>query len=493
MVPQVTSYKDTVDAFSREEMSLLVQVKRFVERIAGDARFRKDFEKGEYSATFRHRLKDIGIQFDPEEMRLLRISNKDDAFMESVMNCETDQNSRAFEKELEKAPLLKLWVRWNRKQEARLRGPNPNLNPVLKCPEFNSWRQRRIAACKSELGHFGNTIDHPLFAFELSRGCSVGCWFCAFSAKKLSAVFAYTPENRSLWRDIVQVGVDLFDGFASLALCYYATEPYDNPNYLDFIRDYYEITGSPVCTATAVPLKNPDWFRSLIAFYRESTLPWPRISVLSTSILRKIHETYTPEELRDVELLMQMRTSVRPKAKSGRTLDWETKKLGGVPRSSYKGIEYVQGSIACVSGFYVNMVDRTIKLISPCQATERWPKGYRIFAEETFTDADTYRAVVEKIIREHMLENVTTDHRLAFRDDLKHEPRPDGFSLISPNQRHHITGQPFLTPLGSLIAEGDNTFGRISDLLLKEGVSPLSVSFTVKDLFDQGLLDETVF
>lgn len=351
---------------------------------------------------------------------------------------------------------------------------------------------RRIAACRSELGHFGNIIDHPLFAFELSKGCSVGCWFCGFSAEKLEGVFDYTVENRALWRDMARVGVDLFGELAGLALCYYATEPSDNPNYLDFIKDYHEITGSRVCTATARPLKDPDWFRGLIAFYREETLPWPRISVLSTSMLRKIHETYTPEELRDVELFMQMRDAIQNKARSGRVLGYETEKLGGLQRPAYKGIEYVQGSIACVSGFYVNMVDRTIKLISPSKATERWPKGYRIFAEETFTDAETYRAGIEKIIQEHMPENVTTDHRLAFRDDLKHEPRPDGFSLISSNQRHHVKGESFLTPLGRLIDGGERTFGQISDSLLKKGVSPLSVSFTVKDLFDQGLLDETV-
>jgi len=124
-------------------------------------------------------------------------------------------------------------------------------------------------ACKSKLGHFGNNTDRLLFAFELSKGCSVG------------------------------------------------------------------ITGSTVCTAIVLPLKNPDWFRSLIVFYREKTLPWPHISVLSTLILRKIHETYTPEEMREVELDMQIIPSVRPKARPGRMLNRGVEKLGGPPKSSY--------------------------------------------------------------------------------------------------------------------------------------------------------------
>ena len=485
------TYKKVVDSFNKEEWGLLLQLKRFMECIQGDAQFREDFEKGNYPAAFRSRLKRIGVEFEPGEMSLLCEDETVEAFMRQSVNLLDEEGSEALEEKLEPAPLLKLWARWTQAQRRRYRGYNAHLDPVSKHPRFNSWRQRRIAACKSELGHFGNIIDHPPFAFELSRGCSVGCWFCGFSAEKLSAVFDYTPENRSLWRDVARVGVDLFGELAGLALCYYATEPSDNPNYLDFLRDYHHITGSRLCTATAVPLKNPDWIRSLIAFYREETLPWPRISVLSTSMLRKIHETYTPEELRDVEMLMQMRDSVHQKAKSGRSLDCETEKLGGLPRPSYKGIEYIQSSISCVTGFYVNMADRTIKLISPCQATERWPYGYRVFAEDTFTDAGTYRAGIEGMIEKYMPENVTVDRRLAFRDDLRHEPRSDGFSLISSNQRHHITGQSFLTGLGSVIARGDSTFGRIYDLLVKKGTSALAVSFTVKDLFDKGLLDET--
>lgn len=489
---KIMTHKELVDSFTKEEMGLLVQVKRFMECLQGDAKFCKEFEEGNLSASFRDRLRRIGVQFEAEEMDALRKGKTAEALMGCLVNSQELENPSLPEKELETTPLLQLWLRWSRAHYQRHKGCTTCLDRVSKHPRFNAWRERRIAACKSELGHFGNVIDHPLFSFELSKGCSVGCWFCGFSAEKLSAVFEYTPENRELWRGIARVGSDLFGEHAGYALCYYATEPSDNPHYLDFLRDYADVTGARTCTATAMPLKDPAWFRKLIAFYREETLPWPRISVLSTSVLRKIHDTYTPEELRDVELLMQMRTSMRPKARSGRILECGPDKLGGVAPKPYKGIEYVQGSISCLSGFLVNMVDRTIKLVSPCLATNRWPKGYRVFAEDTFSDPETYRAAIEGMIQEQMPENVTVHRRLAFRDDLSHEPRPDGFSLISSNQRHHITGQPFLTPLGSLIAQGDSTFGSICDPLVKQGVPPLSVSLTVKDLFDKGLLDETV-
>ena len=46
------------------------------------------------------------------------------------------------------------------------------------------------------------------------------------------------------------------------------------------------------------------------------------------------------------------------------------------------------GTIACVSGFLFNMVERNVRLISPCNASERWPLGYRIYDEGTFTDGE---------------------------------------------------------------------------------------------------------
>ena len=34
------------------------------------------------------------------------------------------------------------------------------------------------------------------------------------------------------------------------------------------------------------------------------------------------------------------------------------------------------GTIECTCGYLVNMVDRTIRLITPCTVSERWPLGY---------------------------------------------------------------------------------------------------------------------
>ena len=52
----------------------------------------------------------------------------------------------------------------------------------------------------SKTRFYGENIDHPMFAIELGVGCTVGCSFCAFDAKKLEVNYDYNiPENRDLF------------------------------------------------------------------------------------------------------------------------------------------------------------------------------------------------------------------------------------------------------------------------------------------------------
>jgi len=483
------SYKDILNSFNLE-IPLILQIKRFMECYVGDSGFRKIVEKNPDDPALRDRLRRIGVEIDPNDLSLLWSSpEKIENFMNCLFQPSADlSHEQDMVLDLEGSPVANLWLQWLKANRFLIN--KREIPKVIKNQRFHVWRARRVESSKSELGFFADYIDHPLFAFELSKGCSVGCWFCGFSAQKLSGIFEYTPENRALWRDVVEAGFDLFGEAAGVALCYWATEPSDNPNYLDFLKDYQEITGATLCTATASPIQDPDWLRSLISFYKEVALPWPRISVLSVSMLRSIHETYTPEELRDAGLLMQMKDAPRIKSKSGRILNSEEKTLGGVEFSG--DAPYIpQGSIACVSGFLVNMLDRTIKLISPCYASDRWPFGYRIFAEETFDNAVDYRATLERIIENNMVESITPDMQLVFRDDLKCILTSNGFTLLSPNNKHHIKGKKYHNLLGELISQGDKTYDNIFDILTTKGAPIFELIETLTKLFNKGLLDET--
>ncbi|MBT8340600.1 MAG: radical SAM family RiPP maturation amino acid epimerase [Desulfatitalea sp.] len=481
-----------MNSFSEKDLCLIAQMKRFFECTEADRSFANALNDDSGKHDVRKRMRDIGIAFEPQALApLWKQPDKASRYWDWVFDGkDTLKIDGDLEADLKTHPMLHLWAAWLR---ARTQMVNTNASDVPDTEmirRFHAWRQRRIAATQSELGHYADQIDHPIFAFELSKGCSMSCAFCGFSSEKLSAVFDDTPENRRLWSQIVRDGYAMFGDAACGALCYYATEPYDNAHYLDFIKDYKMITGAVVCTATAAPLHDPAWLRRLIRFYREGPDPWPRISVLSLPILRKIHDTYSPDELRDVTLLLQMKNAPRMKAKSGRTRHYKNEHLGGLKIP--KGAAFIpQGSIACVSGFLVNMVDKTIKLVSPCYASNQWPHGYREFAKTTFEDAKSYRAAIEKMVETHMPENPLPDSRLAFRDDLRFENQPNGFLLLSPNKKHHIGGHPVFKEIGAIVDKGTYSYRQVMESLLKNDTSMVDIDLSLKMLYDKGLLDET--
>lgn len=475
------SYAALVEARTPEERLAYAQVKRFAECLSGDPEFADRVRADTEDPWVRDYLGEIGVTVPPRDLEPLL---RDDGCSGQPGQ---DVSAQPPAHDLARWPLAELWAAWVRDQADIWRQATAAAReaPVLEA-RFDAWRRRRVAQVKSELGSFGMIISHAVFCYELSRGCSAGCWFCAFAAKPLAGVFQYTPENRRLFMDVARAGRNLLGNMSNCALAYYGTEPSDNPHYVDFLRDLQETTGAILNTSTAKPEADPAWTRRLLEFYGHRFANSPRFSVLSTKALRQIHRTFSPQELRDTELLLQMRCTPMQKARSGRTLKANDSRLGGKARP-----DGVQGSISCLSGFLVNMVDRSIRLVSPCQASERWPLGYRVYGEAGFEDAASYRRALEVLIAEHIPDSVTPRTRLAFRDDLCVTPTAGGIVLTSPRQEHTIDGAPWAASLGRHIAAGDRSLAEISQAMAADGVSPLAVAATVHQLFSQGLLDET--
>ncbi len=229
--------------------------------------------------------------------------------------------------------------------------------------------------------------------------------------------------------------------------------------------------------------------RELIGYYRQYALPWPRLSVLSRKMLQQIHDLYTPEELRDVQLLIQSKENERPKVSGGRILDEHS---GLRDRAPDKYLDEIvpQGSIACVSGFLVNMVNQTVKLVSPCYTNNKWPYGYRVFDEASFQGPEDFRQVVERMIERNMPDVPLPNMPLKFRDDLLYRVTDEGFDLLSPNQVHHFKGKAY-GPVGKMIAKGNMTSNDLYDTAAeKHGVNLMVVMALVKTLFDKGFLSE---
>jgi len=488
------TYQDVFNSYTKNEVALIAQLKRLREIRIFDTRFETLLKSDPQNPYIKEKLSKSGITFATDD--IIPLLNKE-VSQAIVMFCR-DTNLKLedhpdLENELKKYPIALLWVKWLKETASITQKAKGVHTFVEKNPKFDTWRKRRIASAKSELGHFGNIIDHPIFAYELNKGCSVGCRFCAFSSQKLSAIFEYTEANRKFWREILQVGVDLFGKASKQGLCYYGTEPADNPNYLDFIKDFQEITKGITCTSTAAPLKNIEKFRELLKYYRNYNMPWPQVSILTESMAKKLHETFTPEELFEASLVDKTANTDELKAVSGKTLNWKRNKTDDIQKR-VDDFEFIpQASISCVTGFLVNMIDHSIQLISPCKASEKNPFGYRIFAEDSFTDAKDYRKKIERIIEKHMKDNVESDTILAFRDDLSFEISLNGFKLKSLYQTHHVSGDSSIILLGTLIAEKRLTYHEISTALREKGGNALVVSSMVKNFHTQGFLDETIF
>ena len=480
-------YGHVFSPFSQEEVGKIVMLKRVFEWVQGDKDFADAFSSGKFSDEQIARLKQIGVTFDIQDMALFWL---DTEFQSEIVACAEQDDykpSSSLEAKLKDFPLLALWMRYTSRKNRLYRTTRSNVFRVPKCPPFDAWRWRRVLAARSELGYFGHFIDYPILAFELGDGCSVGCWFCAFSTQKLKKNLHYEKEG-DFFREVATACVSLFGKeAAAMALPYYGTEPHDNPHYVDFLKDYKKITGYATCTSTAVPT-DAEWLRSLIAFYREGNHPWPRLSVLSKEMMYKIHDLYAPDELRDVELLMQMKDNAREKVSGGRILS-EHKGMREREAGAYLDGIVPQGSMACVAGFLINMVRRDIRIVSPCYTSERWPYGYRVHDQVEFKDANDFPDVMRDLISRNMPLRPISTTKARFRDDLVYKPTEEGFDMISPNQVHHFTGKNVYGALGPLVAQGDLTYAEL-DEKLAESSNLLLAGMAMTRLFDGGFMDE---
>jgi radical SAM family RiPP maturation amino acid epimerase len=324
-------------------------------------------------------------------------------------------------------------------------------------------------------------------AFELSTGCSVGCWFCALGATRFKGHFKRTPDNVKLWRDVLGTAVDLFGSSVQTSFCYWATEPFDNPNYLDFLQDYREIVGTLPQTTSAAPLRDIVWTKRLMEMQRTGPRFPSRFSITSRNMLQQVHETFSPMELLRYELLMQHGDSSYPKARAGKTLAKENPE-GRRPMGRMVAAQPT--TIACVSGFFINMMKKSIQLVSPCQANDRWPLGYRTHLTGSFSNGREFGEFIEQAIATCMPLDLPADRPVLFRECFDYESKVKGFTLKSEFSSVSFTGSHFIRTLGDLISQGIHTPADIVGSLLAQGADLFEIRGTLKDLFDKGVLED---
>lgn len=386
-------------------------------------------------------------------------------------------------------------------------------------PGFRAWRRRQIARNVAENGQNADDfIIHTPVAIEYSQGCSVGCWYCGVDADKLRKVFDYNPENAQLHRDIVQICVDKIGPAVQWACSYWATDPLDNPEYEKFMVDFHAITGMFPQTTTAQPDKHLERVRELLKLSRSKGQFVDRFSIQSLKQLDEVLRFFPADELKNVELVMQQPQALNSfKANAGRfyRLAENNEKIIEREKAKFKGFVQDQtlgqtlgegelekatrefelpGTNSCMSGFWINMVERFIRLASPTHGSEIWPGGWILFEQVNFEDAADFEKQLEGLMQRNMPETLPSDSPAAFGRGYDFEPIDRGFSLSTTHQRADVRPNEesrSFALLGELLHRGKNTPGEIAVLSSYQNGEPEERTMAVLEhFFERGFLKE---
>ncbi len=471
MAEKLESFFGTRKRPEAEYSSQVAKIKRFLEYWMLEPGFQERCRVDRVAA-----LAETGLQFTAEELAALDILT------------DTEQLAKA-EQLPEEERLLPL-----RRYRSFIREKLQHrdlLQKELCQPQekrFRSWRNRQMNRCWSELGGRNASIIHTPLNFELSLGCSMGCPFCGVASEKLQLVANY-EENRELWRGILAYLHALLGDAAATGTCYYATEPLDNPDYEKFADDYFAETGQVAQVTTAAAWKDFERVRRFLVHAESQKQHIHRFSVLSLKIFHQIMEAFTPEELLYVELLPQF-----PEAPSchfsraGRARSYA--------QTQVVNSEEESGTIACISGFVVNMAEKTLRMVTPCLADAQHPTGEHIIMKEHFSDLAGFKKLVEKTIAEKMVENLDKGKILHLRPTLQYEETEDGVQFFRKEdfklqfrETDDLPAKLYQRVL-ALLAKDEFTGYDLAGRLMDEGFAPAEIMFVLQKFCRAGLMLE---
>ena len=319
--------------------------------------------------------------------------------------------------------------------------------------ESNTWER---CCTESSLIRRNSHVMYVPFAFELSKGCSVQCPFCGFAAERHTADFRYTEENAALFRAIIRLASEYAGAAAACCPLYFATEPFDNPDYERFMLDFREITGSFPQTTTAVAERFPERLRGWMkqagdqAIREHAAL---RISIRTLSQFRKIAAIYSPEELLGVELLPNNPESVHPCSASGRAAE------GKARTGSRNAMRY---SICCVAGMKVNLVDRTVEFIEPELPDDRYPLGYSVRERRGFSGAEEFAGILRDFDRCYVHDSMPRSLQLRFNHSVDFSAEGDEWRFTGDGCGYRIGKNIFTTA----VVEGIKAHRSFTDSLV---------------------------
>jgi radical SAM family RiPP maturation amino acid epimerase len=348
---------------------------------------------------------------------------------------------------------------------------------------YLAWRERQINRLNAQLPrHITDSISHSFLCLELSTGCSVGCWFCGLSASDLEKTYTY-EDNVDEWRQTLKMLVEIFgsDTFSS-AFCYSATDPFDNPDYELFCDDYFYETGYFPRTTTALAHTNTKRTRQLLQKSTRKGCLNNRLSILSLRQLEIIHQEFTPEELAFVELIPQNREANTIKSISGRAMNHSFNVMQS---------EVIQtDTIFCVSGFLLNMLEKSIKLVSPCPASQQWPNGYIVFDQAIFKSTNNLKEIIFSMISRFMYKNIQPNTKYTLRPDIFYHELSNSFTLSTPYSHFIYEGKSEFNCIVTLLKGRQMSLQELVTIGKAMGHEVSTIEQLMEELFRYGLLKD---
>jgi radical SAM family RiPP maturation amino acid epimerase len=299
----------------------------------------------------------------------------------------------------------------------------------------------------------------------------------------LKDIFYYTHENAALWKEILQITQDILGVFAGASVCYWATEPFDNPDYEKFCLDFASVHGFFPYTSTIKHVEDPARIRNFLRLSKEHGRIHHRFSIVSLPVLRKLYQEFTAEELASIQLTLNNRESAALYSNTGRARELYKKE-------TTKNKIYPEGTSACLSGFLVNMVNRTIKLITPCNPSEKWPFGYMVYEETSFHTACDFKDRITTMIETYMPLSPGSDNIVAFRPDLKFRTFEDGFEVSTKFMTRTFCNAPIVKEVGKIVNKGKHTLQEIVDMFEIYCLPLDYIPETIQKMLQSGILQE---
>jgi len=459
------------DKLDDNYIAQISNAKRFIERFIADAKFRELFDNNPADTLIKYKQK-IAV----DDARYL----SDEDF---IKKCK--------ESGIEPSTCVKRYQAFKLEGDVERAEMRELDQPSINC--FKLWRERQINRCFIDLKpQTAKELVHIPFAIELSDGCSVGCWFCGLTAKRKTKDFLYSDANKKMWRGILSYLGKISGTTGKNSSLYWATDPFDNPDYEKFAVDFHDIFGTIPRLTTALATKEIERTRKIAkqAFDNKTI---HRLSILSLSILNIIHENFTAKELLFVKLITQNSESLTMVGNIGKAYGTKKiiKKAQQIQNTEFNAKDQ-NHTIACLSGFLINMVERTIKLITPCLPDSKYKDGYWTLKSSKFNSVEEFKHIIDEMTNNYMLEFIEPKDPIAFNPKIKFESGFSSFKLISKSSSYKINTKVFnATTIGNHI---NSKVYNLSQLVLhceeKHNINRKDSIPFLNSLFQKGFFNE---